>query len=156
MREQMRVPLGDLIPDHDVDGCIRAYTEGAYVISVGDRTTERLLSLGIVPSLQVVDGLERRQRRDPPGSGGAAEIRADNPPAEVAPGCVAAMREALGMEPPVRLLVRGEEDLLVLPACVHAPDGAVVLYGQPGEGMVAVRVGPQVRNKTAALLAMME
>lgn len=156
LRDRLRAPLGELIPDRDVPGAVAGRVAGAYVVSVGDRTTERLASVGIVPSLQIVDGLERRRGREPPPAGGAREIRVENPPAQVTEGSVEAIRAAYAMEPPVRILVSGEEDLLVLPACVHAPEGAAVLYGQPGEGMVVVRVTPQVRNKTAALLGLME
>ncbi|CAI9832298.1 MAG: GTP-dependent dephospho-CoA kinase family protein [Nitrosopumilus sp.] len=157
MRDAARAPLGELIPDGDVDGRLAMLLRGAArIITVGDRTTERLLSMGAVPSLQIVDGLERRSARAAPDPGGAHVLRVDNPAAHVTRGAADAIRRAMGMEPPVRIHVTGEEDLLVIPACIHAPDGAVVLYGQPGEGMVAVTVGPQVRNKTAALLASME
>ena len=60
------------------------------------------------------------------------------------------------MQPPVRLLVNGEEDLLVIPACIHAPANAVVLYGQPGRGLVVVPVSDEIKTRMQALLDMME
>ena len=60
------------------------------------------------------------------------------------------------MTPPVRLSVNGEEDLLVLPVCIHAPDNAIVMYGQPNEGLVIVKITPEIRNKTQSLLDLME
>ena len=56
---------------------------------------------------------------------------------------------------PVQIVVTGEEDLLVLPVCVHAPQNAIVLYGQPNEGLVIVKVTQEIRNKTQQLLNLM-
>jgi len=36
--------------------------------------------------------------------------------------------------------IKGEEDLLTLPAVLFAPLDSVVCYGQPGKGMVLVKV----------------
>ena len=60
------------------------------------------------------------------------------------------------MSPPVRLNVNGEEDLLVIPVCIHAPENAVVMYGQPNEGLVIIKITPEIRNKTQTLLDSME
>ena len=53
-------------------------------------------------------------------------------------------------------MLTGEEDLLVIPVCIHAPDNAVVMYGQPNEGLVIVKITPEIRNKTQTLLDSME
>ncbi|RNJ75377.1 MAG: DUF359 domain-containing protein [Nitrosopumilus sp. H13] len=157
MRDKLQIPLGELLPDSEADGsAIKSRISGAYVVTVGDRTTEKLISLGIIPSLQIVDGLERRKKREPPDIGDAEEIRIENPPAQITRQSIDAIKAAFGAQRPVRLLVSGEEDLLVIPVCAYAPEGAVVLYGQPGEGLVIVRLTCQVRNKTAAMLDMME
>ena len=37
---------------------------------------------------------------------------------------------------PVMIFVEGEEDLAVIPLVIAAPDGAVILYGQPHEEVV--------------------
>jgi len=52
--------------------------------------------------------------------------------------------------------VNGEEDLLVIPVCIYAPDNSVVMYGQPNEGLVIVKITPEIRNKTQTLLKSME
>jgi GTP-dependent dephospho-CoA kinase len=58
----------------------------------------------------------------------------------------------LKMPFPVRIVVSGEEDLLALPLFVMVPNGSVVLYGQPLEGMVIVRIDETVRWKARDLL----
>jgi hypothetical protein len=52
----------------------------------------------------------------------------------------------------VRIVVNGEEDLLVLPVAVYAPDNSVILYGQPNEGLVIVQVTEEVRNKASSIM----
>ena len=60
------------------------------------------------------------------------------------------------MNSTVRIMVHGEEDLLVIPVCIYAPENAVVFYGQPNEGLVIVKVTSDIRNKTQKLLDLME
>ena len=59
------------------------------------------------------------------------------------------------MTAPVRITVMGEEDLLVLPVCIYAPDNSIVLYGQPNEGLVLVEISTEIRNKVQTLLDLM-
>ena len=59
-----------------------------------------------------------------------------------------------GEKPPV--VVDGEEDLLVLVAVLYAPVGGLVVYGQPGEGVVVVRVTEAKRAEALGILKGME
>ena len=61
-------------------------------------------------------------------------------------------RLVVDADEPRVLLVDGEEDLATLPAVLAAPDGASVVYGQPGEGMVLVTVTDAVRERFDALV----
>ena len=54
--------------------------------------------------------------------------------------------------PPVRITVNGEEDLLVIPVCIHGPDNAIIMYGQPNEGLVIARLTEDLRKKTKSIL----
>ena len=65
------------------------------------------------------------------------------------------IKKAFGMDSPVRLIVNGEEDLLVLPVCIHAPENSIVLYGQPDQGLVLVHITTEIRNKAQTLLDLM-
>jgi len=64
---------------------------------------------------------------------------------------LSALGDALSAGEPVMIEVDGEEDLAALPAIVAAPDGASVVYGQPGEGMVRVAVTPESRAEAREL-----
>jgi len=154
----MKIPLGVLLPERQVNKInIQKYlSENSYIISVGDRTTEKMIDFGLIPSLQIIDGQEKREKRDPPKLENATELTVDNPAAEITSQSVSMIKKALTMQSPVRLFVNGEEDLLVLPVCIHAPENAVILYGQPNEGLVIVRITPEIRNKVQTLLDLME
>ncbi|MDF2422397.1 MAG: GTP-dependent dephospho-CoA kinase family protein [Nitrosopumilus sp.] len=154
----MKTPLGILLPESQADKSnIEKYlTKDSYVITVGDRTTEKMMGFDLVPSLQIIDGQEKREKREPPKLSNATELTVDNPAAEITPQSVAMIKKAFTLQGPVRIFVNGEEDLLVLPACIHAPENAVVLYGQPNQGLVIVRITPEIRNKVQRLLDLME
>ena len=154
----MKTPLGILLPESQVDKSnIEKYlSPDSYIITVGDRTTEKMINFGLIPSLQIIDGLEKREKREPPKLDNATELTVDNPAAEITPQSIAMIKKAFTLQNPVRLFVNGEEDLLVLPVCIHAPENAVVLYGQPNRGLVIVRITPEIRNKVETLLDLME
>ena len=78
------------------------------------------------------------------------------PAAEITSQSILTIKKAFTMNSPVRIFVNGEEDLLVLPVCVHAPENSVVMYGQPHEGLVIVRITDEIRNKAQSLLDLME
>ncbi|MCV0401535.1 MAG: GTP-dependent dephospho-CoA kinase family protein [Nitrosopumilus sp.] len=154
----MKIPLGILLPESQTskDEIQKHLTEDSYIITVGDRTTEKMIDFGLIPSLQIIDGQERREKREPPKLENATELTVDNPAAEITPQSISLIKNAFTMKSPVRILVTGEEDLLVIPVCIHAPENAVVMYGQPHEGLVIVKVTTEIRNKAQTLLDLME
>jgi uncharacterized protein (UPF0218 family) len=113
-----------------------------------------MFSLGMVPSLSIVDGFEKRKKRTVP-SGNVTKISCDNPAGEITAQSVDTIKDALKAKSRVQIIVNGEEDLLVLPVCVHAPQNSVVMYGQPNEGLVIVKITQEIRNKTQQLLNLM-
>ena len=147
-----------LLPDSqaDKDHILKYLEDDSYIITVGDRTTEKMINFGLIPSLQIIDGVEKRQKRDLPKSEYVREFTVDNPAAEITTQSIDVIKKALSMQGPTRLVVNGEEDLLVIPVCIYAQENAVVLYGQPNEGLVIVKVTPEIRNKTQSLLDLME
>ena len=155
LREQLKIPLGTLIPNTQVTkGSIEQNIQGSsYIITVGDATTEKMIGFGIVPSLQIIDSVEKREKRQPPESSSVkTNLTCDNPAAEITSQSIEIIKKSLQSPTPVRITVNGEEDLLVIPVCIFAPDGAIVMYGQPNEGLVIVRVDDKIRNKTQRLL----
>ena len=158
LRDQLKTPLGILLPiGQDNKENIQKYLlDESYIITVGDRTTEKMIEYGIIPSLQIIDGFEKRKQREFPKLGNASELMIDNPAAEITLQSIEIIKKAFEMTPPIRLTVNGEEDLLVLPVCIHAPKNSVVLYGQPNKGLVLVEINTEIRNKAQTLLDMMK
>ena len=158
LRDQLKIPLGILLPESQADkkNIEKHISENSYVIPVGDRTTEKMIEFGLIPSLQIIDSKEKRSKREPPKLENATELTVDNPAAEITSQSIDMIKKAFTLQSPVRLFVNGEEDLLVLPVCIHAPENAVVLYGQPNQGLVIVRITPEIRNKVQTLLDLME
>ena len=154
----MKIPLGVLLPENQADKSnIKKYlSENSYIISVGDRTTEKMIDFDLIPSLQIIDGQEKREKREPLKLEHAIELTVDNPAAEITSESISMIKKAFTLQSPVRIFVNGEEDLLVLPVCIHAPENAVVLYGQPNQGLVIVQITPEIRNKVQTLLDLME
>lgn len=152
--ERLKKPFGKLIADVDIsEKRVRASIASARkVIAVGDATTERLSSFKIIPDIAVVDGLERRSKRDFPAGYQAKEMRCANPSGTISRDAIKALRTAIRTEHPVRVIVDGEEDLLALPLFFLAPVSSIVLYGQPLEGMVVVRITAQKKREAKELL----
>ncbi len=158
LRDQLKIPLGILLPESQADktNIKKHLSENSYIITVGDRTTEKMIEFGLIPSLQIIDSKEKRAKREPPKLSNAIELIVDNPAAEITTQSIDIIKKAFAMQPPVRISVNGEEDLLVIPVCIYAPENAIILYGQPNEGLVIVKVNPEIRNKTQKLLDSME
>ena len=159
IRDKFKTPLGVLLPESSADkkNIEKFLSEKSYIITVGDRTTEKMINFGLIPSLQIIDGQEKRKKRKIlPKLAHATELTVDNPAAEITQKSIDLIKHAFTMKPPIRLLVNGEEDLLILPACIHAPENAVALYGQPNEGLVIVRITSEIRNKAQNLVDSME
>jgi len=159
LRDQLKIPLGLLILEKDAkkENIQKHLTNDPYVITVGDRTTEKMIELDLIPSLQIIDGQEKRSKRDIPNNSNTSTfLTCENPAAEITNQSIDTIKKAFTLQPPVRIIVDGEEDLLVIPVCIHAPENSIVMYGQPHQGLVLVRITPEIRNKTQKLLDSME
>jgi hypothetical protein len=122
---------------------------------VGDRVTESLQALGRTPDVQIIDSVERRERRQPPEVPFVSLFRASNPPGKITEEAVACIRMALVGKKPARVQVDGEEDLLAIPAIDVAPRGSALYYGQPGKGIVMVTVDERAKASASRILALM-
>jgi hypothetical protein len=158
IRGQLKIPLGELIPENQAtkSNILKHIPENSYVITVGDRTSEKMVNFGLIPAFQIIDNQEKRLERIPVKCDVSTELGCNNPAAEITTQSIDMIKKAFVSKTPVRLVVNGEEDLLVIPVCIHAPKDAIVMYGQPNEGLVIVKITPEIRNKTQRLLDSME
>ena len=153
----LKNPFGILIHDKYVTKQkIKAILKNAkQVISVGDCTTDRLLSFDIIPDILVIDEIERRAKRSHSLHSkimAAKELHCSNPPGSISKEALLVLYQALAMPGPVKVIVNGEEDMLALPIIAIADKKSVVLYGQPLVGMVVVNINPEMQAKAKNLM----
>jgi uncharacterized protein (UPF0218 family) len=133
---------------------------GTPVVAVGDVVTRHLTDAGARPDLAVIDWVTEREtlaEDDQPDLEGYDErIELENPPAALTDDLIRALRTGIEQDEKTVIVVDGEEDLTTLPALVAAPDGASVVYGQPGEGMVHVRIDAEANERARELLVRMD
>jgi uncharacterized protein (UPF0218 family) len=130
---------------------------------VGDVTSLTLIEEGFRPKLILVDFKSERREMDPGdprrarlASYGDHCVRVMSPPAVISDELWDAVERALKGEGTWRVEVTGEEDLAVLPCMAMAAEGARIVYGMPGEGMVVVDNTVAMITWARAFLARME
>ena len=158
LRDQLKNPLGTLINDDDPnkENIIKKISAESVLITVGDKTTENILQFGLRPQIQIIDGLEKRNQCIVPADDTVnTNLSCRNPPGEITEESIQVIQKAFSCESPVRIMVDGEEDLLVIPVCIHAPENSIVMYGQPNEGLVIVTITPEIRAKVQKILDIM-
>jgi uncharacterized protein (UPF0218 family) len=151
----LKRPMGVLINDSDINLHTLKYhlNNALMIVSVGDASTDRLINLGIVPHIQIVDGRERRISRRYAGDHYVSELRCTNPAGNITYEAISTFKEALSAKKPVRILVDGEEDLMALVALAYSQDNTAIVYGQPLEGIVIVTVNDETKNKYKDLIS---
>jgi uncharacterized protein (UPF0218 family) len=166
LRLQLKSPLGELIPDRLVSKAAilsripsKPKTR-TIIVSIGDRSTERLVEFSIDHNLEILDQIEKRSSRSlVPFSGEVEKILfAKNEPGTISSEALTALvvsLEQIEEDPaiPIRIQIDGEEDLLTLPVLAYFPPETVVMYGQPGEGLVIVQARGEPRKRSWDILA---
>jgi uncharacterized protein (UPF0218 family) len=147
-RASLQKPFGEVFPGV---GALLPRIRGRRVYAVGDVVTHNLLREGIIPEVAIIDGHTRRAPCTRLPDIPSRRIHARNPPGTISDDLVRAIRDAL-TRPPAVIFVEGEEDLAVLPLVLAAPPGTVILYGQPGEGVVLREVDREAKALAAAFV----
>jgi uncharacterized protein (UPF0218 family) len=131
-RRLFKDPFGNLYPSVRE---ILPLIEGRVVYAVGDVVTYNLQKQGVLPSVAVVDGHTMRSPCSRMPSLPGHCIRVKNPAGTITDELIHALKQAVD-NPPSTVFVEGEEDLAVIPLVIAAPEGAVIVYGQPYKGVV--------------------
>ena len=133
---------------------------GSPVVAVGDVVTRDLTRAGTRPDLAVIDWITEREtladadQPDVEGYEGRYDIA--NPAGAITGELLRTVRVGIERDAKTVIVVDGEEDLATLPVLAVAPEGASVVYGQPGEGMVHVRIDNETREQARELLSRMD
>ena len=148
-RGLLKEPFGSLHPDFSE---IIPYLTHRSFCTVGDVVTRNTFLHGLTPDVSVIDGFTKRSDAVslPEFSGTILEVK--NPAGCISEELEEALQDAYSLRPSL-ILVDGEEDLAVLPLISILPDSAVILYGQPDEGVVFCEVTESLRKKAAEILS---
>jgi uncharacterized protein (UPF0218 family) len=144
-----KTPFGVLFPD------IRSILHniaGKTIYTVGDVVTFNLVQSGIVPAIAIIDGQSMRE----PFIGHPGDFQrcysARNPSGTLTSELLDVIHKAIEA-PDALIFVEGEEDLAVIPLVLEAPLGVIILYGQPGEGVVLCDVTTTAKQKAREMLS---
>ncbi|MDD1718552.1 MAG: GTP-dependent dephospho-CoA kinase family protein [Methanoregulaceae archaeon] len=151
-RHLFKTPFGKLYPDIEK---IIPILGNSILYTVGDVVTYHLLQRGIQPKIAVIDGHTMRSPCNRIPSVYSRVITVPNPAGCLSDELILALKDAVA-DPPALIFVEGEEDLAVIPLVIAAPDGAYILYGQPGEGIVLRVVDQEARKEAVRLLALFD
>ena len=126
------------------------------IISVGDTVSRNLHEHQMNPQLSITDNKRMRRRIQPRIFAGKNVVHVKNPQGTITEEAITAIREALESDERVHIIVDGEEDLLALIAILYAPEKSLVVYGQPYEGIVVVKVTSEKKAGAKEILKAMK
>jgi uncharacterized protein (UPF0218 family) len=154
LRADLTAPMG---PIYESPEALLA-DAGDPIVAVGDVVAHHLFRARHSPRVAVVDGRTEREAAPEPvrESVPAADLTVANEAGTLSRDLLVALRDAAGRTGTTVIEVEGEEDLATVPALLVTPVGGSVVYGQPGEGMVLVRVDEDARERARDLLRRMD
>jgi len=157
LRRKLQSPFGLLIkgflPDNkDEIEKILQINQPPILISVGDIVSRDLSKNQFNPKLIIIDNKCMRKKIEPKKFSVEKIFRAKNPPGTITDEATKAIREALESNKRAQIVIDGEEDLLVLIVILHAPKNAFVIYGQPNEGIVLIKVTEKRKEEVRSIL----
>ncbi|MBL11345.1 MAG: hypothetical protein CMB46_00835 [Euryarchaeota archaeon] len=130
------------------------------MIAVGDVTVLTMHQLGATPDISIIDGLTKREEWGESSNIDQSlygqSLNCSSPPGSLTASLLGACEEAVNSWMKDRsstiINVEGEEDLAPLLMHPLSPIGAVVLYGQPGKGVVVRICGEESKGRCRQLL----
>jgi GTP-dependent dephospho-CoA kinase len=148
----LKEPFGKLIKNDTInkESLNREFGRAHKIITIGDTTTEKLVLLGYIPDISVVDGKEKRIKKPKIFEYPTDKIlHFENKPGELDENVITQIIQLTQgkLESKIKFLIEGEEDLIALPFLMHSPDNWVICYGQPYDGLVIVRVNEESRKR---------
>ena len=126
------------------------------LIAVGDVTVQTLLDMEITPDVALIDGKTKRKVLESSETVEHSSFEqilfAKNPAGLLTPSLFTACSDAISSDLSTLIVVEGEEDMA--PMYLHrlAPLGTVILYGQPGKGVVLRVTDEFVKERCRSLL----
>lgn len=152
LRQLLKDPWGPVVTGFPAD-----LADQGPLFSVGDVVTADLIAAGQILAVAVIDGHTERGKEAPPVdlSAFSKVYMVHSDPGMLSGDLQQALVLAVKAKAPVLIRVDGEEDLAAVWLLANVPEGATVIYGQPGCGAVLARADLQLQKKSRDLLAAM-
>jgi len=128
----------------------------AKIVSVGDQVSRDLASHNLLPDVLIVDNKIMRKEVPPFSATADQVVNVGNPPGTITDEAWQAIEKAMVDSRRTEIVVDGEEDLLTLVAILTAPENSLVFYGQPHEGVVAVKATAETKQKIRGIVEAMK
>lgn len=159
-RANFKRPLGELVTGtpEECNGALKdtiAREKPKLVVLVGDTVSRNSVQFGIMPDVIVIDNKEKRREAVQFTYSGRHSFKATNPAGTIDTNAWKIVDEAVRKGNSL-VLVEGEEDLLALAAIMFSPTGSLIVYGQPDQGIVLVRVSEEKKREIEQVMAEME
>jgi uncharacterized protein (UPF0218 family) len=159
-RGLLKRPLGELISGTPSNCNLKlmeivATEKPARLILVGDTVSRNAIQMEMKPDVIIIDNMEKRQKAVQFNYTAENIFRTQNASGTIESGAWKVIEEAVRRGNSV-VNVDGEEDLLTLPAVLSSPDKSIVVYGQPGEGIVLVRVSAEKKKEVSRFIDRMQ
>jgi len=156
LRARLKLPLGELLkgtPDQNMRKVLEAVEreKPKRVVCVGDVVSRNAIKAGVPVDVRVIDNKIMRKNTEPMKLEAKRILYVKNPPGMLDLTAWQALSEAIERGDSL-MVVEGEEDLLTLAAMVEAPVMSIVIYGQPEEGIVLVRVDEEKKRQILAMI----
>ena len=172
----LKTPFGTLIEGNENEPKIamikaldRISGEPGPIIAVGDVTVKTMQDLNRPADIAIIDGMTKRERWDQSSKIDEGQydnlLKCKNPAGTITPELYRCCSQALAKfgydkneqnAESTIIIVEGEEDLAPLILHPLAPIGSVILYGQPGRGVVIRLTDLDSKSRCRELLASMD
>lgn len=162
IRPVLQRPLGKLLKGsvEEIYASLRTMAEELNpprLVTVGDVVTANAIEHGLSVDVAIGDFKTKRvEGRRLSRSAFKEVVKVINPQGFITMEACRKIAQCLKKGGGVLIEVDGEEDLLAIPCVIHAPEGSVVIYGQPDEGVVVIVVSEGIRAFFKSLLGAFE
>jgi hypothetical protein len=158
LRLELRRPFGRVVNNEELIAALK--NRKGLLITVGDECSYSLLRKGVEPDIVIYDLRIKRKDvigeiRDVLGKFNKGEIIVHNQAGVIMDELIESVKDVLE-KGKGKVFVKGEEDLAALVVMMYAPNGSLIVYGQPDEGAVLVEENEEVRERAVRSFESME
>lgn len=157
LRDRLKEPFGKVLESEEIADELRG--DKSPLITIGDSVSKALIDYGLFPNVIIWDGKTMRKNCDSKSltvlEMYAPQMTVSNPAGTITKEAWDAVILAIsGTRASIK--VKGEEDLLAIPAILNAPAGSHVVYGHPGKGAILIVVDGKIKSEFQEILSLFE